>query len=301
MTDNSEINHVRLIIDTLNQRQASIGPWIHRKEIAVWAAVLLYLSGLSVFSKLVFESSNQIPFWGFSLFAILVIIMCILFGLFIHTQFASIYSDLALRRAIDTWVFKFVEISKVIPKSWKWEYEEDQVFPKPIIALIKMQLRENWEYNKNFKKLEFKPNKKFKDKDYRNFLPDEDTLLRPLRSFSLLRRCWLPIKLLASKVIKKIEVREHSLMEREEGIIYLLFVTPTLLMLVFGVVKLIGGFKMALQDIGLIAFGTILGFLGTFWIEQLRHRRGKKERRKFAKKLLEEIILEVEKGIDRAK
>lgn len=58
---------------------------------------------------------------------------------------------------------------------------------------------------------------------------------------------------------------------------------------------------MLYQQLGLIAFGAILGFASSILAEKVRRCLDEKERRRRGKRLLSGIIAEAEEGIDRCR
>jgi hypothetical protein len=88
-------------IELLSEYQVSNRPWISRKEIAAWSAVILYLSTIMVLVK--FHStlkSHRVKAIVF------IIFLSYFFVIFIHQQYGSMISSMATEIAINKLKFE---------------------------------------------------------------------------------------------------------------------------------------------------------------------------------------------------
>ena len=105
MKSNQDFEKIKLIIETVNYEINSYTPWVARKEIAAWAALVLYLALIGAIIGFLFKNLNyDISFIEIILLlipsAIFIIILSIIFASFIHSQFSSIYDKQALTQAL---------------------------------------------------------------------------------------------------------------------------------------------------------------------------------------------------------
>ena len=141
MARQNENKRLEFLIDFLNKRREAIGPWIHRKEVAAWTAVVFYLTGLMFFFKFMYENLDPAVHWNLIPFSLIVVFGGLSFGVFIHAQFSFIAHEMQVQRAIDVWILQFIEDME-IPEQFQFIYKRDQVLPRPIHVLLEMQNRE---------------------------------------------------------------------------------------------------------------------------------------------------------------
>lgn len=86
---------VEMYYQILNKQYELNRPWISRKEIAAWSAIVLYLSIIMImFSQLKVLKQRKV------FTTILVISLSLLFLLFIHQQYGTMVNSMALQKAI---------------------------------------------------------------------------------------------------------------------------------------------------------------------------------------------------------
>jgi hypothetical protein len=113
------------------------GSWIQRKEIAIWAAVSFYLTGLFLIAKYCFESvGEKIPL-TILLFPGSVLAIMFVFIYFIFIQFGFIASAVERQRAIFHWLMISFE-NVQIPGNFRFEKIENDnsPYPKSILDII---------------------------------------------------------------------------------------------------------------------------------------------------------------------
>jgi hypothetical protein len=49
---NNQKSQYDYLIEFLENERNSVGPWIQRKEVAVWSAVVLYLTGFFIVTRI---------------------------------------------------------------------------------------------------------------------------------------------------------------------------------------------------------------------------------------------------------
>jgi hypothetical protein len=123
------------LISILRDIRNTNGPWIHRKEISMWSASVLYLAIIITITKLFYEHSIYIPF---TLNIISAIIIWVLFGLFIKKQFSSLADAFSVQRAVTIWIFRLIE-NKDILIDFDFNIDNDNVLPKSIQDMVNHQ------------------------------------------------------------------------------------------------------------------------------------------------------------------
>jgi hypothetical protein len=109
----SDSERISIIVETLNKEIESYTPWASRKEIAAWTAIAFYLALVWLFVDFLLKISLEklIIFKSFieiiPLF-ILLIFVSIIFLIFIHSQFSSIYDKSSRTNAIRNTIFKIL-------------------------------------------------------------------------------------------------------------------------------------------------------------------------------------------------
>lgn len=184
----------------------SIGPWILRKEISAWSAVVLYITGLLICSKFLFEEFTIINI-GNSIFLILLFFCAvILFSSFIHVQFNDIFAQKALQRSIDVWLFEFINKSNI-----HIQFDETYNLPVPIKLVVKKltsaPCRKCYKLSTDNDEL---------NEQIKEFFSGKNLELKPGRQLCFRHRLCLPISL----IFKKKDRSQYDLLEREEAIIY---------------------------------------------------------------------------------
>ena len=218
------------LIEFLQSERDSLGPWIQRKEISVWSAVVLYLSGIFVvanifFSRIDYKTLTSTIYLAFTLF----IMMC-LFIYFVFIQFSSITNSMATQRAIYFWMFALIN-KQNIPDEFSFNYDKNTIIPISINAILKMARGGYW--FKGFKKAKEKQNeynKQYTSK-YAKYIPKNTPILKPVRQTNILFRFLLPYIHFISKVFCL--NRSFAHIELEEAIIYNLLVWPTIFIFLY--------------------------------------------------------------------
>ena len=95
-------------IELVEKKAETEWPWIERKEIASWAALIVYLSILMIFSKGMNYLRKLTENWKLG-FSILIISLMVLFMLFIFKQFGSMASSMAYQQIKYNWIFRSID------------------------------------------------------------------------------------------------------------------------------------------------------------------------------------------------
>ena len=109
--------------------------WIHRKEISMWSAAVLYLGIVLTITKLVHEYECQIimPTW---VKLTSPIIICFLFLLFIKNEFSALASAISAQQAVTIWIFKILDRKHPI-NELDFTISENKMIPNFLEAAIK--------------------------------------------------------------------------------------------------------------------------------------------------------------------
>lgn len=200
-----------------NERK-SIEPWIQRKELAVWSAVVLYLTGLFSVTNFFLKAFEYKTITLDYFFTILLTISMLLFIYFIHIQFGYIECGINNQRAINFWIITIINKNR-IPQELSFEIDENSVNPISRVSIANI-FRGDKLLNK-----------------YLKFIPKETPKVRPIRQKNFFFRLFLPIRhvinkfesieklLLKLKIIKEFNI---SHLEKEEAIVYDLIILPTI-------------------------------------------------------------------------
>ncbi len=124
---------VEFLKQYLLQTSNSFEPWISRKEIASWSAIVLYLSLFLVLLNNIktVVKHKKITVTFMCLFTILITI-------FIHQQFGSMVDSLAFQRAINKYIYQVIETDS-IPQNFDYKISENQFAPNSILNEINIQ------------------------------------------------------------------------------------------------------------------------------------------------------------------
>ncbi len=125
---NNNYSRFKNLLDFLISVKNNYDPLIFRKEIAAWAAVILYLPILFAFYNFVKVESNNcvlIIIAGF------IAIICGLFLLFLNKQYDSIFNLQATRNVLTYWIYRMIDKDD-IPKDFDLTIFTKKNVPKSI-------------------------------------------------------------------------------------------------------------------------------------------------------------------------
>ena len=191
---------VEILINTLEKEKDLLIPWLQRKEIAAWSAVLFYIAILWAFLQFLNNSKNFINDNAYLFIFLLILILggWIIFFRFIHSQYASIYDWNARSIVLRDIIFELIE-------------KEDRFFELNNVKLSNLN-----EYIRNqIKDMKINEVQKFIGKNH------------PLKIFIYFWFLWL-IKLFSKVFNKKINKESLTNFERQEASIYSLLSLITL-------------------------------------------------------------------------
>jgi len=129
MNNLDESEKIKIFIETLNKEIESYTPWASRKEIAAWTAIAFYIALIGFFIDFILKFfTNDINIFSFFLQVIplylIMVILSLIFFIFIHSQFSSIYDRAARTNAIRNTIFKVLQENSL--KSIDFEINEEQ-------------------------------------------------------------------------------------------------------------------------------------------------------------------------------
>ena len=101
-------------LDKLHQLQLERKSSLAQKQVAAWGAVVLFLSILFVLINK-YETLEQVKKMYKCGIVVLTIILAILFCLFIHQQYSSIFASMAINKAINKIEYSTIKYNK-LPK-----------------------------------------------------------------------------------------------------------------------------------------------------------------------------------------
>ena len=207
-----------LYLEYFENERKSIEPWVQRKELAVWSAVVLYLSGLfivtNIFSKAFECKTITLDYF----FTISLTISMLLFIYFIFIQFGYLENALNNQRAINFWIITIIN-KKEVPKELSFKIDLNSVNPISRVAIANI-FRGDKLLNKYFK-----------------CVPKDIPKVKPIRQKNFFCRLFLPVRHVINKIkpienlfLKKKLIKEFdiSYLEKEEAIIYYLIIFPTI-------------------------------------------------------------------------
>ncbi len=114
MNKNIDNDKIKILIDSLNLEINSYTPWVARKEMSAWAAIVFYLALVwSIIGYILNNYNESINFLDFLfIFAtspIIFLAISLIFALFIHSQFSSIYDKIKLTDAMRKNIYKLLQ------------------------------------------------------------------------------------------------------------------------------------------------------------------------------------------------
>ncbi len=212
MEEKDQIEHLLRFLENEHNNHS---PWIQRKETATWSAVVLYLSGLLIVSGYIFSHVDSKTLALEILFPLASLFIMLIFAYFVFLQFGFISNAIVIQHSIIYWISRIIG-GKAIPKKFLFD-TENSVYPISI-KLIYLLISKSGKMTKENKELL---------KTYKDHLPEPvPKYLSPRRKNILIRFC-LPLKHVFSKN------KDVAHIEREEGIIYHLFLWPTVLVFMY--------------------------------------------------------------------
>ncbi len=216
LTTITKKDQIDYLIKFLENERQFFGPWIHRKEIAAWSAVVLYLSGLLVVSGYIFKNVDSRTLALNILFPLSITFGMLILAYFVFLQFGSIFDAMQMQSSLTYWSTKIIGKMK-IPHSF---YFENNTSINPISINIIQRII-------NGALVDDKKRKNFFD-DFKDYPRKEIPNLRPAtRQKNIFQRLLLPITHLYKKDKKIANI------EREEATIYHLFIWPTILVILY--------------------------------------------------------------------
>jgi len=113
MAEDKDLEKIKLLVETMNIEINSYTPWVARKEIAAWTAIAFYIALIGALIGFIFRILNSVssPVAIILFFPVtaLLVALSILFIVFIHSQFSSIYDKKALTRALRKKIYDLID------------------------------------------------------------------------------------------------------------------------------------------------------------------------------------------------
>jgi len=159
------------MLDYMISSRQSCYTWITRKEIATWAALVLYFTFFFTVFNIIKDSKDTI----FLLIVLLsFLLISLLFMLFIFKHCGSLINEIALHHTLSYWIIKIIN-EKGIPNNFNPKVNEGDIYPKSIRIDMNdryKKLRNKFSVKKLFLPIKLVKNifnKNVKDKKYNEY------------------------------------------------------------------------------------------------------------------------------------
>ncbi len=135
--ENKEKN-LSILVDVLKNEISLLTAYNHRKDIAVWSAVVLYFTGLFVALNIFSESTIDRWSWQHILVLIFLVLIVLVCYFFIKSQYSRIQSNITLINVFHRIIFDSIRKNEI---DIDLEYEQgvQKRWPKSIMGYCRLE------------------------------------------------------------------------------------------------------------------------------------------------------------------